>query len=56
MQASSKRGDMIVRVRIWTPAKLSGEEKKLLERLDEIQAKTPAPSRRLFEKTRESFR
>src|SRR5262245_54403389 len=53
---SSKKGDMIVRVHIWTPSKLSSEEKKLLERLQEIQAKPPAPSRRLFEKTNESFR
>jgi molecular chaperone DnaJ len=53
---SSKRGDLIVRARVWTPSKLSAEEKKLLERLSQIQSPMPAPSRSLFEKIRDSFR
>jgi molecular chaperone DnaJ len=53
---SSRKGDLLVRVRVWTPAKLSGEEKKLLERLAEIQGKTPAPARGLFEKLRDAMR
>lgn len=47
---SSKRGDLLVRVRVWTPTKLSAEEKKLLEQLANVQAKVPEPSRSLFEK------
>jgi molecular chaperone DnaJ len=53
---SSKRGDLLVRVRVWTPAKLTSEEKKLLERLAEIENEAPAPSRSLFEKIRDTFR
>jgi molecular chaperone DnaJ len=50
---SSKRGDLLVRARVWTPTKASSEEKKLLERLAQIQSKPPAPSKDLFEKTRD---
>jgi molecular chaperone DnaJ len=53
---SSKRGDLIVRVRVWTPAKLASEEKKLLEKLAQVQAAAPPPSRSLFERIRDSFR
>ena len=53
---SSRKGDLLVRVHVWTPTKLAGEEKKLLERLAEVQGKTPAPSRGLFERIRDSMR
>ena len=53
---SSKRGDLLVRVRVWTPSKLSSEEKKLLEKLGEVQAAMPAASRSLFERLRDTFR
>jgi len=53
---SSKRGDLIVRVRVWTPTKLSGEEKKLLEQLAGIQDAMPATSRGLFERIRDTLR
>ncbi len=35
------KGDEYVEVKIWTPSKLSGEEKKLLRRLDEISSDPP---------------
>lgn len=53
---SSRKGDLIVRVRVWTPTKLSGEEKKLLERLGQVQDAMPATSRSLFERIRDTFR
>jgi molecular chaperone DnaJ len=53
---STKKGDLLVRVRVWTPGKLSSDQKKLLERLTESQEPPPAASRRLFERLRDSFR
>ncbi|MEZ5066176.1 MAG: molecular chaperone DnaJ [bacterium] len=52
---SSRRGDLLVRVRVWTPSKLSREEKLILEKLAEIQGETPAPGKGLFEKIKETF-
>jgi molecular chaperone DnaJ len=54
--SSSRRGDLLVRVRVWTPKKLSAEEKKALEKLREIEAAPPSPSKGIFEKIRDSFR
>lgn len=51
---SSKRGDLLVRVHVWTPSKLTAEEKKLLEQLAKVQTQVPEPSRSLFEKMRDS--
>ncbi|MBC8423519.1 molecular chaperone DnaJ [bacterium] len=43
-------GDQLVRVIAWTPEDLSGDEKQRLEALrDVLAARTPAPSRRLFD-------
>jgi len=43
-------GDQLVRIIAWTPEGLSGDEKKRLEDLrDVLAARTPAPSRRLFD-------
>lgn len=53
---SSRKGDLIVRVRVWTPTKVSGEERKLLERLAEVQDVMPPTSRSLFDRIRDSFR
>ncbi len=39
------RGNQLVEVRVWTPTRLSREEKKLLEELDKISG-TPPPSSR----------
>jgi len=52
---SNRKGDLLVRVRIWTPTKLSPEEKLLLEKLAEIQPETPAPDKGLFDRIKETF-
>ncbi len=52
---SSRRGDELVRVRVWTPKKLSSEEKALLEKLVKVQGEMPKASRGLFERVRSSF-
>jgi molecular chaperone DnaJ len=38
-------GDLHVRVQLWTPERLTDEEKKLIERLGELQPGVPADSR-----------
>jgi molecular chaperone DnaJ len=49
-------GDIIVRVRIWTPEKISDEDRKALERLDKSETFTPPKmSKSLFTKLRESL-
>ena len=53
---SSRRGDQLVRVRVWTPKKLSPEEKMILEKLHEIEGAPPSPARGIFGKIRDSFR
>jgi molecular chaperone DnaJ len=52
---SSRRGDELVRVLVWTPKKLSAEERSLLERLAQIQSAPPKPQRGVFERIRDSF-
>jgi molecular chaperone DnaJ len=52
---SSRRGDELVRVVVWTPKKLSSEEKNLLERLGQVAGPPPKPHKGLFERIRESF-
>jgi molecular chaperone DnaJ len=52
---STRRGDLLVRVRVWTPDKLSAEERELLEKLAEIQGETPEPDKGLFERIKETF-
>lgn len=39
---ASGAGDLHVRVQVWTPAKVSKEEEKLIERLHELAPKAPA--------------
>lgn len=39
----SGRGDQVVRVLVWTPTKLSREEKDAFERLREVEASAPEP-------------
>ena len=36
------RGDLIVRVKVWTPTSLSNEQEKLLRRLAEIEQAPPS--------------
>ena len=52
---ANRRGDLLVRVRVWTPSKLSSEERALLEKLAEIQGDTPEPDKGLFERIKETF-
>jgi molecular chaperone DnaJ len=52
---SSRRGDLLVRVRVWTPKKLSPEERLILEKLAEIQGETPKPDKGLFERLKDVF-
>jgi molecular chaperone DnaJ len=52
---AGRRGDLLVRVRIWTPKKLSSDERLLLEKLKEIESPTPKPGRGLFERIRDTF-
>jgi molecular chaperone DnaJ len=43
------RGDQLVRVVAWTPSKISAEERKLLERLRELEAdQLPPPGRKIY--------
>lgn len=50
------RGDLLVRLRVWVPTKLSGAEKKLLEELRRGDGLTPPrAARSLFERVRDAF-
>ena len=50
------RGDMLVRLLVWVPAKLTGAERKLLEELRRGDGlKAPRPSRSLFERVKDAF-
>jgi molecular chaperone DnaJ len=53
---SGRRGDLLVRVRLWTPTKLSPEERLILEKLAEIQRDSPAPDKGFFDRIKETFR
>ncbi len=48
-------GDQLVRVRVWTPTKLSADEKKLIARLREAEhLNPPAADRSFFERVKEA--
>jgi molecular chaperone DnaJ len=50
------KGDLIARLRVWTPTRLSAHEKQLLEELGTLEAgKTPKPGKGFFEKVRDAF-
>jgi molecular chaperone DnaJ len=50
------KGDLIARLRVWTPTRLSAKEKQLLEELGTLEAgKTPKPGKGFFEKVRDAF-
>ncbi len=50
------RGDVLVRLLVWVPGKLSGADRKLLEELRKSEGlKPPKPSRSLFERVKEAF-
>ena len=49
-------GDQLVEVVVWTPTGLTGDERRLLENLDEIQRqKANSEGKSFFEKMRETF-
>ena len=50
------KGDLLVRLMVWVPMKLTGAEKKLLEELRKGEGlKAPRPSRTLFERVKGAF-
>jgi molecular chaperone DnaJ len=53
------RGDMIVRVMVWTPTQLSGEQESLLRKLSQIEDKPPrageGEERGFWDKVREAL-
>src|SRR3954469_2927763 len=52
---SSSMGDLHVRLQLWTPDTLTGEEAELVRRLGEIQTVPPARPKGLWSKIRESL-
>jgi molecular chaperone DnaJ len=55
---SRGKGDLLVKVNVWTPTSLSSEEKKLLEKLKESKNFTPNPGKKekgFFDRMREYF-
>jgi len=55
---SNYRGDQLVHINVWTPQKLSAEEKTLLEKLRESENFKPHPGKNdksFFEKMKEYF-
>jgi molecular chaperone DnaJ len=49
-------GDLLVRLVVWVPSRVSGEERRLLEQLAHSEGlKPPAPSRSLFERVKDTF-
>jgi molecular chaperone DnaJ len=53
----SGHGDLYVRVQVWTPQRLTAQERELLERLSALPAmKPPKPGKGLFEKFKDAFR
>jgi len=52
------RGDLHVRVHVWTPAKLTAEQRALLEQLAKIESKPPAEGhsgKKFWEQLRQAF-
>ncbi|HET7790354.1 MAG TPA: molecular chaperone DnaJ [Gemmatimonadales bacterium] len=55
----SGRGDLHVRVQVWTPTKLTPEQEEILKRLAEVEGQPPGEARtgrRFWEQLREAFR
>jgi len=50
------KGDLVARLRVWTPTRLSAREKQLFEELNGLEAgKTPKPGKGFLDKVREAF-
>lgn len=53
---SSGRGDLLVKVSVWTPTSLTEEQRRLYERLRTIEGEVPSKvSKSIFERLRESL-
>jgi molecular chaperone DnaJ len=55
---SYQRGDLLVNINVWTPQHLTGEERKIMEKLREAQNFKPQPGKgdkSFFEKMKEYF-
>ena len=53
---STGKGDQLVRVTVWTPTSLSGEERELFEKLQQAESqKPPASGRGFWKRMREAF-
>ncbi len=53
---SNGRGDLLVKISLWTPTNLSSEQKELYERLKEIEGEVPPKvSKSIFERLKESL-
>ncbi|MCW5924367.1 MAG: molecular chaperone DnaJ [Saprospiraceae bacterium] len=55
---SYQRGDQLIHVNVWTPKKLTDEERRLLEKLREMPNFTPAPAKEdksFFERVKDVF-
>jgi molecular chaperone DnaJ len=55
---SGRRGDLHVRIRVWTPVKLRPEAEQLFERLREVEGEPPSaegPGKRFWERVKEAF-
>jgi len=59
VQNKHSRGDQLIHVNVWTPKKLTDEERRLLEKLREMPNFTPHPGkedRSFFDRMRDFFR
>ena len=55
---SEGRGDLLVRVRVWTPTDLDREQREILEELGEVESEPPEPGREqpgFWERVRQVF-
>jgi molecular chaperone DnaJ len=49
-------GDLLVRLRVWVPSRVSGEDRRLLEQLGRSEGlKPPGPSKSIFERVKDAF-
>ena len=50
------RGDLVVRIVVWVPSRLSAHEKHLLEELGQSEnLRPPRPGKGLFERVKDAF-
>jgi molecular chaperone DnaJ len=57
LSSGNQRGDLFVVIQVWTPQKLTKQERELLEQLGEQPGmRAPRPGKGLFEKFKDAFR